>query len=420
MFMCCGYTLSPSRRFWRITAITLAIALCLPALASAQSAPNDPLLPEQWALPHIGAECSWRRAPPNASITIAVLDSGVDLTHPDLVAHLRRDGFDFIANDDDPSDEHGHGTHVTGIIAAQLNNNEGIAGLTPNIQILPVRVMDAEGFGSDRAIAQGIDFAIARGARVINLSLGATLILATRESSPQVSRAIRRALDAGVIVVAAAGNDFVPLPNALVADNDEVIVVAASSRNDTKAAFTNTGPWIDVVAPGERILSTMPTYPVFLTSDRLPPEERFQPYYDYMSGTSQAAPHVTALAALLLAVHPDWGIAEVTTAIKNGAADIYQHHPTFYRRLQLLGAGRIDVCQALEGRRRSEWPLWWIVGGGALAASAIGGGLVWLWRRRGHEARHSAGIRFGGYYTPTRHSRSPYRWQSGCQYKSPV
>lgn len=247
------------RHLGKTIATILAITLCLPAIAIAQAKPNDPLWPEQWALRRIGAECGWQRAQPNTAITIAVLDSGVNLTHPDLVDHLRRDGFDFIDNDDDPSDEHGHGTHVTGIIAAQLNNNEGIAGLTPNIQILPVRVMDAEGFGSDRAIAQGIDFALARGARVINLSLGATLILATRESSPQVSRAIRRALDAGVIVVAAAGNDFMPLPNALVADNDDVIVVAASNQKDTKATFTNTGPWIDVVAPGERILSTMPT-----------------------------------------------------------------------------------------------------------------------------------------------------------------
>lgn len=368
-------------------ATLLVITLCLPAIAIAQDKPNDPLLPEQWALRRIGAECGWQRAQPNATITIAVLDSGVDLTHPDLVAHLRRDGFDFIDNDDDPSDEHGHGTHVTGIIAAQLNNNEGIAGLTPNIQILPVRVMDAEGFGSDQAIAQGIDFALARGARVMNLSLGATLILAKRESSPQVSRALRRALDAGVIVVAAAGNDFVPLPNALVADNDDVIVVAASNQKDTKATFTNTGPWIDVVAPGERILSTMPTYPVFLTSDRLLPEERFRPYYDYMSGTSQAAPHVAALAAMLLAVHPDWGVAEVTAAIKYGAADIYERHPSFYRRLQLLGAGRIDICQTFAGRRRSEWPTGWMIIGSALAVSAIGGGIVWMVRRRERVAK---------------------------------
>jgi subtilisin family serine protease len=104
-----------------------------------------------------------------------------------------------------------------------------------------------------------------------------------------------------------------------------------------------------VVAPGERILSTMPTYPVYLTSDALPPEERFEPSYDYMSGTSQATPYVSALAALLFSAHPGWDAGRVSAAITGKAVDIYPRHPDYFRQLKLLGSGRIDACAALGG-----------------------------------------------------------------------
>jgi len=332
--------------------------LLLPALALAQIAPpNDPLYERQWALERIGAPCAWARSTGSQAVTVAVVDSGVDLGHPDLVQRVRKDGFDFVDNDDDPRDENGHGTHVAGIIAAALGNGEGGAGLAPGVQILPVRVMSAEGSGSDRAIAAGITYAVDRGARVINLSLGATLLLATPDSSPQVIRAIRNALAADVVVVVAAGNDFVPLPNAIVGENSAVLVVAASDRDDHKADFSNSGPWVDVTAPGERIVSTMPTYEVYLTSAALPPEERFEQRYDSMSGTSQAAPFVSALAALLLSAHPDWSADQVREAITGYAADIYPNHPSYYRRLRLLGSGRLDACAALAQERPASNPL---------------------------------------------------------------
>lgn len=366
----------------------------LPSPVLAQS-PNDPLYAEQWALERLGAACAWQRTSGSPEVTVAVIDSGVDLGHPDLVGRLRDDGFDFVDNDGEPWDENGHGTHVAGVIAAARGNGEGGSGLAPGVRILPVRVMDAEGAGSDRAIAAGINYAVDKGAQVINLSLGATLLLATPEGSPQVIRAIRNALAADIVVVVAAGNDFVPLPNAIVGENEDVLVVAASDRDDRKAGFSNSGPWIDVTAPGAGIVSTLPTYEVYLTSDALPPEERFQQGYDSMSGTSQAAPFVSALAALLLSAHPDWTAEQVREAITAYAADIYAGYPSYYRRLRLLGSGRLDACASLAQERAEPNPLAALLAGGAALPVAVGaaaaglclvalagGGLVLAFARR--------------------------------------
>ncbi len=321
--------------------ILLALAIILLA---APSAPNDPSFDRQWALRKVGALCAWDRTTGSAEVIVAVVDSGVDPTHPDLVDRLRTDGYDFVDNDSDPRDEHGHGTHVAGIVAAVLNNNEGVAGLAPGVTILPVRVMDARGRGSDRAIARGIRFSADKGAKVINLSLGATLTLNADEPSALVNDAIIYAQQQGALVVVAAGNDAVPLPNAIAVDNPDVLVVAATDERDRKAPFSNSGPWVAVSAPGVYILSTMPTYDVFLTSDRLPPDERFQRNYDYMSGTSQATPYVAALAALLFSANPDWSPAQVAETIRSNATNIRDLNPRFE-----LGTGRIDACKSFGG-----------------------------------------------------------------------
>jgi len=321
--------------------ILLALAIILLA---APSAPNDPSFDRQWALRKVGALCAWDRTTGSAEVIVAVVDSGVDPTHPDLVDRLRTDGYDFVDNDSDPRDEHGHGTHVAGIVAAVLNNNEGVAGLAPGVTILPVRVMDARGRGSDRAIARGIRFSADKGAKVINLSLGATLTLNADEPSALVNDAIIYAQQQGALVVVAAGNDAVPLPNAIAVDNPDVLVVAATDERDRKAPFSNSGPWVAVSAPGVYILSTMPTYEVFLTSDRLPPDERFQRNYDYMSGTSQATPYVAALAALLFSANPDWSPAQVAETIRSNATNIRDLNPRFE-----LGTGRIDACKSFGG-----------------------------------------------------------------------
>ena len=333
----------------RLVAIALAAALLLPTAASASVAePNDPLLADQWALQQVGAACAWAHTIGSPEVTVAVVDSGVDLGHPDLADRLRADGRDFVDGDDEPRDENGHGTNVAGIIAATLDNGEGGAGLAPGVKILPVRVMNRRGAGSDRTIARGIRYAADKGAQVINLSLGATLTIDAETVSEEVTGAIRYAQDQGALVVVAAGNDFLPLENAIVGDNPDVLVVAATDDGDRKAPFSNSGPWVGIAAPGVHILSTMPTYDVFLTSDDVPPDERFRKDYDYMSGTSQAAPFVSALAGLLFSAHPDWDARRVAQEIKDRAADISEQNRDLARR-GYLGAGRIDACRALGG-----------------------------------------------------------------------
>ena len=331
----------------RIFAIFLLSLFLSSATAYAQPEPNDPLYSEQWALQTVRAVCAWEYTLGSSDVTVAVIDSGVDMGHPDLVDRLRPDGADFIDNDNDPSDQHGHGTNVAGVVAATVNNAEGIAGLAPGIAILPVRVMNARGFGPDQAIADGIRYAADRGAQVINLSLGATLSVGVEEEAIIVSDAIRYAQSQGSLVVVAAGNDFIDLPNAIVGDNPDVLVVAATDDRDLKAPFSNFGEQVNIAAPGIFILSTMPTYEVFLTSDELPPDERFEQNYDYMSGTSQAAPFVSALAALVFSANPDWNAQQVAQAIRENAVDISNLAPSPDQ--QQLGDGRIDACASLGG-----------------------------------------------------------------------
>ncbi len=147
-------------------------------------------------------------------------------------------------------------------------------------------------------------------------------------------------------MVVAAGNDFVPLPNAIVGDNPDALIVAATDERDRKADFSNSGEWIGVAAPGVHIMSTMPTYEVYLTSDELPRDERFSQNYDYMSGTSQATPMVSALAALLFSAHPDWDAGQVAQTIKDHTADISRQNRRLVEK-GFLGTGRIDACAAL-------------------------------------------------------------------------
>lgn len=335
---------------YAINLILLLALLTLPIAALAQSVtePNDPNFGDEWALKLIGATCAWQHTVGNADVTVAIVDSGVDMKHPDLVGRLRDDGRDFVDGDDDPSDENGHGTNVAGIVAATLNNGEGGAGVAPGVMILPVRVMNAKGYGSDRSISNGIRYAADKGAKVINLSLGATLTIGADTESKQVSQAIRYAQSKGALVIVAAGNDFVPLPNAIVGDNPDVLIVAATDDRDRKADFSNSGQWIGIAAPGVHILSTMPTYEVYLTSKALPADERFQQDYDYMSGTSQATPVVSGVAALLFSEHPDWDASQVVQEIKNYAADISKQNPQLAAK-GWLGSGRIDACQSLGG-----------------------------------------------------------------------
>ncbi|WP_400164518.1 S8 family peptidase [Brevibacillus sp. TJ4] len=239
--------------------------------------PNDPYFSlYQYGPQRIAAPAAWDVTQGSPEVTVAVVDTGVQLDHPDLRAKIVP-GYDFVSNDTSPADGNGHGTHVAGIAAAVTNNRIGIAGVCPLASIMPIRVLDNSGSGDLMNVARGIVYAAQQGAQVINLSLGAPA------SSSTLQSAVQYAWSRGAVIVAAAGNDGSATPN-YPANFANVIAVASTNENDTKSGFSNYGLWVDVAAPGDQVLSTYP-----------------RNYYSYLSGTSMAAPHVAGVAALLAA-----------------------------------------------------------------------------------------------------------------------
>lgn len=265
--------------------------------------PADPRIKDQWALADIDAPSAWPRTGSARSVTVAVVDSGIQPGHPDLEAAIWINegevpgngldddgngyvddvhGWDFVDDDADPSPEGtdaeaNHGTHVAGIIGATQGNHLGISGVAPGVMVMPVRVMSG-GHGSSDHVADGIDYAVRNGARVVNLSLGGAY-------SQLIDEALARASKAGVLVVAAAGNDggseaSFPASSRV----SGVLGVAATDSRRQLATFSNRGFGVDLSAPGVGILST------------------YGPRsYSAMSGTSMAAPHVAGAVALRLA-----------------------------------------------------------------------------------------------------------------------
>jgi thermitase len=244
-------------------------------ILSATWTPNDTYYSGyQYGLQTTQTNLAWDVAQGSSTQEIAVLDSGVDYTHPDLDGKTIL-GYDFVDDDNAPMDANGHGTHVAGIAAAETNNATGISGMAPNTKILAVRVLDAAGSGSLDDVANGIRYAADAGAEVINLSLGCDCHTVALED------AVNYAWNKGVVVVAAAGNDNVSATFEP-ASYTNVIAVGAVNDRDRKATFSNYGTWVDVVAPGVSIASTYPGN-----------------QYVYMDGTSMASPFVAGLAALL-------------------------------------------------------------------------------------------------------------------------
>ncbi|MEV6847876.1 S8 family peptidase [Actinoplanes sp. NPDC051411] len=280
-----------------------AVGVELDAVVSAAAVPtgSDPYRGQQWDLAKVGAGDAWAKST-GAGVTVAVIDSGVDASHPDLASHVLP-GYDVIAGKAGTStDPFGHGTHVAGTIAAVTGNGIGVASLAPDTRILPIKVLGADGTGYMSDTATGIIYAADHGANVINMSLGATTQVAA------VTNAISYARGKGVVVVAAAGNyrgDGSPTtwPGA----DPGVIAVAATDANDKVASFSNAGSYVDVAAPGVGIEST---YPVSLGN------------YASMSGTSMASPHVAALAALIKAYRPALSPDQVEKAIETSALDL--------------------------------------------------------------------------------------------------
>lgn len=292
--------------------------------------PNDPQYSSQWGLTKVNAPAAWDLSR-GSGVVIAIVDSGVDLDHPDLASKLVDPSHwkDYVDGDTWPDDENGHGTHVAGIAAAATNNGTGVAGMAPDARIMPVRVLDKSGDGSSANLAQAIRFAVDHGARVINLSLGAQLPVGSMNA---VQDEIDNAISQGVVVVAAAGNFGRLYP--YTANGVEyafypayyapVIAVGATMSSDTRAPFSNYGPWVDLVAPGEGIYATFPGS------------------YKYMSGTSMATPLVSGAVALLRARYPWFNVSVLEGQLCYGTVDLGDAGKD-----DQFGCGRLDAYRML-------------------------------------------------------------------------
>lgn len=247
-----------------------------------------------WGVERVGAPALWRQAPPTtgAGVKVAVLDTGIDLSHPDLSPNLAA-GVNVLNPRRPASDDNGHGTHVAGIIAAALNGL-GVMGTAPRARLYPVKVLDRHGAGLLSDIIKGLEWCVQQGIQVANLSLGSP------EGNATFAEAVARAAAAGVVVVAAAGNAG-PGPDTLgyPARYPQTIAVGATTRDDAVAGFSSRGAELDLVAPGDRITST------WLNGS-----------YQELSGTSMAAPHVAGLAALLLEREPWLSPAQVKARLQ--------------------------------------------------------------------------------------------------------
>ncbi len=323
------------------TAITATVApTSLPATGSA--VPNDPYYassgswgqnyPDLWGLKKINMESAWQQTRGSTSVIVADIDTGVDRNHPDIAGNMWVNtaeiqgngidddangyiddyyGWDFLNNDSDPMDDHGHGTHTVGTIAASGNNNLGVVGVNWNSKVMALKFLGANGSGSSVGAVRALQYAADMGARVSSNSWGCDCV------TTYFYDAIRYEHERGMVVVVAAGNTISDAIENSPAGLDRVITVAASDASDRKAGFSNGGERIDVAAPGVDILSARATNNPMCTADKT-----VGGTYCRVSGTSMATPHVAGLAALLLAKNPALTNEEVRQIIRTSADDL--------------------------------------------------------------------------------------------------
>ena len=312
--------------------------------------PNDPQFASQWGLTSINCPPAWDITTGDPGVTVAVVDTGVDLTHPELAALLLagqdlvdfpvgstpQPGWvfegDYTGVDADPTDEVGHGTHVAGTICCASNNAVGVAGVSWNVRLMPVRVLARarevatgriSGLGSAANIAAGIRWAVDHGARIISMSLGGY-------GDTTVEReAVAYAVSHNVVVVAAMGNDNTTNPS-YPAAYPGVIAVAATDSADRRASFSNRGPHCAVSAPGVGVLST------FMGGG-----------YATMSGTSMATPHVSGVAALILSRNSSLTADRVGNIIRTTARAL-RDNPTDPVPNDSYGSGLVQADAAVR------------------------------------------------------------------------
>ncbi len=284
---------------------------------------NDPLRAQQWALEAVRAPEAWALTAGAPAVTVAVIDTGVDLAHPDLRKQTQA-GWDFVNEDGDPSDDLGHGTHCAGIVAAEAGNGVGIAGVAPGCRILAVKALDASGEGRYSDIAEAIVYAADNGAKIISMSFGGY------GYSQTLQEAVDYALSKGCLLVAAGGNDGVESP-VYPAAYPDVIGVSAVGPDGAVWPGSNRGPHIDLCAPGVDVLSTS-----------------LGGGYASHTGTSPAAAVVAGLAALVAQGRTDLPMPWVAKLLCRTASDLGEagRDPVF-------GSGGVDVLAALASETPS-------------------------------------------------------------------
>ncbi|MFV0389055.1 MAG: S8 family serine peptidase [Pyrinomonadaceae bacterium] len=328
-------------------------------LTNDENLPNDPMLSEQWALNNdgqnggkanadLGAFKAWKKNHGTDEVVVAVLDSGVDYAHEDLVENIwfRPDnipvyqdeelgviddehGYNAVENSGDPMDQNGHGTHCAGVIGARGNNEIGVSGINWQVQIMPLKFMGRGGFGTTKDAIEAINYAIERkkagiNVRVINASWGST------QYSKALEDSIRAAGKEGILFVAAAGNNST--------DNDKrahypsnynlpnVVSVAALDRSDSLAGFSNYGAkTVHIAAPGKDILSTW-----------------LDNQYREASGTSMAAPQVAGVAALIVAENPDISVENLRAKLVSSVDKLE------FLKGKVESGGRLNAAKALQ------------------------------------------------------------------------
>lgn len=357
-----------------LTSIFILISLfARPALAVIS--PNDPYVANQWYLSKIEADKAWSKISSSPNMIIAVIDSGIAIDHPDLKDNIWKNkkeivadgidndgngfiddafGWDFINNTPDPRPSFSgewteagvsHGTLVAGIIAASGNNGKGVTGVSWQAQIMPLKALNDKGEGKISDVIRAIDYAINNGAHIINLSFSSL------NYSPGLQEAIYRAHRAGLMVVAAAGNEeassggydidetklYPACYDGLSPGENMVIGVAATDALDQKAIFSSYGSkCVDISAPGISFFNTV-TYSNFLADPK---------YYDgYFSGTSLAAPLVSGALALIAEANPELSREEIIDILLSSSDKIESLNPKYRGK---LGAGRLNVNRAVE------------------------------------------------------------------------
>lgn len=307
--------------------------------------PNDPYYAgSQWNLRAISAPAAWDVVIGTVPVTVAVIDTGIDGAHPDLLGQTV-DGFYQYTEGGVPysgtipantiNDPFGHGTHVSGIIAARTNNSIGVAGVSWGARLMPFRSQASDGSGTEFDLAAGLTWVTDHGARVVNISLGGP----TYDAG--LAEAVAYAWTHDVVVVAAAGNFSWCAPGSVLYPGayPNVVAVAATDSSDQRASFSCYGPEVDLAAPGYNVVSTL---------SRNDPNYAFGPY-GWKSGTSMASPHVAGLAALIRSLNPSLTNSQVSVILTSTTdlvgADLYVNGWNPY-----LGHGRINAQAAIVGR----------------------------------------------------------------------